>query len=191
MLSLETIQSIAEMYEELWKVDVESYMPLETMKWAYQQTCAGKDPWTGLGCFSHAWYGYARDRRADLVREPIEKPEQETEHTRRWAAFSAASVEFLCERYHVPCPEWVHDPTYTLAQPWWRTLHEAGPEMKKSLRETTPTPFARRNIFCGNRIFQNKYELFEWTKEAMEMGMTEPGDICGYVHQKEVEIHGG
>gem|GEM_PF-6762844 len=52
MLSLETIQSIAEMYEELWKVDVESYMPLETMKWAYQQTCAGKDPWTGLAALA-------------------------------------------------------------------------------------------------------------------------------------------
>lgn len=191
MLSLEDVRLIAETYEQLRKENIEASMPLETMKWAYQQTCAGKDPWTGLGCFSHAWYGYARDRRAELVSEPIERPEQETEHTRRWAAFSAASVEFLCERYHVPCPEWVHDPAYTLAEPWWRTLHEAGPKMQKSLRETTPAPFARRNIFCGNRIFQNKYELFEWTKEAMEMGLTTPGDISAYVHQKEVEIHGG
>lgn len=44
--------------------------PLETMTWAYQQICAGADPWTGLGSFSHAWYGYAKGRRAALVSNP-------------------------------------------------------------------------------------------------------------------------
>lgn len=170
---------------------METPRTLETMGWAYRQTCAGKDPWTGLGCFSHAWYGYARDNRAALVNEPLEKPEHETEHTRRWGAFSAASVEFLCERYNVPCPEWVYDPSYTLSEPWWRTLRADDPVIQESLRKKTPAPFARRNIFCGNRIFQNKYELFEWTREAMKKGMTDPNEIRAYVHEKEVSVHGG
>jgi hypothetical protein len=191
MLSLEAVRLIAQTYEELKQENIEASRPLETMRWAYQQTCAGKDPWTGLGCFSHAWYGYAKDNRAALISEPLEKPEQETEHTRRWAAFCAASVEFLCERYHVPCPHWVYDPSYTLPDPWWRTPQAADPGMQADLRRTTPAPFKRRNIFCGNRIFQNKYEQFEWTQEAMEKGLTDPNDIRSYVHQKEVSIHGG
>src|SRR5579859_3990189 len=110
MLSPETMKAMAQVYEE-WMNDP-SLRPhkQETMRWAYQQICEGKDPWTGLGSFSHTWYGYPKDIRADLVREPLERPEQETEHTRRWAAFCAASVEFLCERYNVTCPDWVHDP---------------------------------------------------------------------------------
>lgn len=191
MLSLEALQNIAQTYEDLMKENLESCVPLETMKWAYQQTCAGKDPWTGLGCFRHAWYGYARNNRAALVSEPLEKPEQETEYTRRWAAFSAASVRFLCERYHVPCPDWVYDPSYILPTPWWRTPREADPNRQERLRKTTPAPFTRRNIFCGQRIFQNNYEQFEWTKEAMEKGITDPNEIRNSVHQKEVTVHGG
>lgn len=126
-----------------------------------------------------------------MVSEPLEKPEQETEHTRRWAAFCAASVEFLCERYHVPCPHWVYNPSYTLPDPWWRTPQAADPSMQADLRSTTPAPFKRRNIFCGNRIFQNKYEQFEWTQEAMEQGLTDSNEIRSYVYQKEVSIHGG
>ena len=177
-------------YEELKSENIEASRTLETMRWAYQQTCAGEDPWTGLGCFSHAWYGYARDNRATLVREPLEKPEQETEHTRRWAAFSAASVEFLCKLYNVPCPEWVYDPTYTLPEPWWRTPREADPDMQEYLRKTTPPPFTRRNIFCGNRIYQNKYEMAEWTREALMKGITDSNEISTYIHDKERSIHG-
>ena len=29
---------------------------MQTMAWAYQQICAGEDPWTALGNFSNAWY---------------------------------------------------------------------------------------------------------------------------------------
>ncbi len=56
MLSPETIRLMAQTYEE-WMQDPSALSrPLETMKWAYQQICAGEDPWTGLGSFSHAWY---------------------------------------------------------------------------------------------------------------------------------------
>lgn len=191
MLSPESILLMLQMYEELSQKNADTPRTLETMRWAYRQTCAGKDPWTGLGCFSHAWYGYARGNRAALVNEPLEKPEHETEHTRRWAAFSAASVEFLCALYNVPCPEWVYDPAYTLPEPWWHTLHEPDPGMQENLLKTTPAPFARRNIFCGNRIFQNKYEMAEWAGEAILKGITDPHEISIYVHDKEKSVHGG
>jgi hypothetical protein len=69
-----------------------------TMARAYQDICAGEDPWTALGNFTNAWYDYAKAMRAALVCEPLAKPETETEHSRHWAAFCAASVEFLCDR---------------------------------------------------------------------------------------------
>ena len=37
------------------------------------------------------------------------------------------------------------------------------------MRET-PEPFARRNILCGNRLHQNKYEMSAWVQEARAKG---------------------
>src|SRR6266704_3112958 len=71
MLSPETIRLMAQTYEEWMQDPATLSRPLETMQWAYQHICAGEDPWTGLGSFSHAWYGYAKDRRAALVTEPL------------------------------------------------------------------------------------------------------------------------
>ena len=74
MLSPETIRLMAQAYEE-WMQDPSALSrPLETMRWAYQHICAGEDPWTGLGSFSHAWYGYAKGRRGALVSEPLVQP---------------------------------------------------------------------------------------------------------------------
>ena len=92
---------------------------IQTMAWAYQQICAGEDPWTALGNFTNAWYDYAKDIRAALVSEPMGKPDRDTEHTHHWGAFCAASVEFLCDRYGVLCPQWVYEPYYILSTPWY------------------------------------------------------------------------
>src|SRR5260370_872116 len=102
---------------------------IQTMAWAYKQICAGEDPWTALGNFTNAWYGYAKGMRAALVSEPLAEPEQVTEHTLRWEAVCAASVEFLCERYGIPCPAWVHNPRHILATPWWHTSHTQSTSM--------------------------------------------------------------
>jgi hypothetical protein len=147
------------------------------MKWAYQQICAGADPWTGLGSFSHAWYGYARHMRFELVKEPLDRPGVETEHTRRWGAFCAASVEFLCKRYHISCPDWIYDPSYVLEAPWWYTLRADDPAIREQTRRVTPAPFARRNIFCSNRIFENKYEMSEQIQEAIAKDLTDAHEI--------------
>jgi hypothetical protein len=155
---------------------------------AYSEICAGEDPWTALGNFTNAWYGYAKHIRADLVSEPLEKPERETDRTRRWAAFCAASVEFFCDRYGIPCPEWVHDACYILPHPW--SGSDTFPEITQHRVKTTQLPFAKRNIFCGSRLFQNKYEMYEWTQEARAKGITDPREIWRYARDKEISIHG-
>ncbi|HEY3993986.1 MAG TPA: hypothetical protein VGM01_14055 [Ktedonobacteraceae bacterium] len=168
-----------------------TYGTIQTMTRAYQQICTGEDPWIALGNFRNAWYGYAKDIRPERAKDPPGLPEPDTEHNRRWRAFRAASVEFLCDRYEVPCPEWVHNPDYALEKSWWHTRHSYSLSIKERLMRTTPAPFTKRNIFCGNRLFQNKYELAIWIQEARDQGMTDPGEIWRYVHEKEVSIHGG
>src|SRR5690349_12527068 len=123
---------------------------VQTMARAYQQICVGeKEPWIALGNFRNAWYDYGKGYRAALVEEPLTEPKQITEHTCRWGAFCAASVEFLCERYDVPCPEWVYDPRYVLIRPWWPE-HAKDLSTRRKLMQITPRPFVQRHIFCGN-----------------------------------------
>jgi len=162
----------------------------QTMALAYQQICAGEDPWTALGNFTNAWYDYAKSIRATLVSEPLIRPEHETEYTHRWSAFCAASVDFLCDRYQVPCPDWASDPYYILETSWWYTRQAHNPAMRAHLLKITPVPFARRNIFCNNRLFQNKYEMAEWTQEARAKGITDPREVWNYARQKEISVHG-
>ncbi len=54
----------------------------------------------------------------------------------------------------------------------------------------TPGPFAGRYIFCGNRLYQNKYEMSDWVQEARAKGITDPGEVWRYARQKEISIHG-
>lgn len=164
---------------------------LQTIAEAYRQICDGEEPWIALGNFRNAWYGYAKDRRDALVSEPLEKSAQNTEVANRWGAFCAATVEFLCERYDIPCPQWVHDPRYTLETPWWYTERADDPKIRKRLMQTTPEAFARRKILCGNRLYQNKYEMSAWVQEARAQGITDPGEVWRYARQKEISIHGG
>ncbi len=165
---------------------------IPTMAWAYQQICGGEDPWTALGNFSNAWYDYAKEMRAVLVSEPLEKQEPDTEHYHHWRAFCAASVEFLCEHYGVPCPEWVQEPDYMLPTPWYgdNIVNLADSFVLQHRVKTSPTPFAQRNVFCGNRLFQNKYEMNEWAQEARIKGMSNRRDIWHYARQKEINLHG-
>ena len=95
------------------------------------------------------------------MREPIQEPVEVSSDLHRWAAFCAASVECLCERYGIPCPAWVFLSTYTLTDPWFTGLGAERPQVQARLRQETPAAFARRNIFCGTRVFANKYELAE------------------------------
>jgi hypothetical protein len=134
---------------------------LQTMAAAYKQICQGERPWTALGNFMNDWFGGAKDQRASLVIDPLPEPENLTLDARRWAAFIAASVEWLCQKYGVPCPAWVCNPEYILPEEWWWSPGAHKPQVRTRLIEETPEPFTRRNIYCGNRMYNNKYETDE------------------------------
>ena len=189
-MKFETLRLMAQDYADRHKELQPLPAEIDTMALVYRSICQGEDPWTALGDFSNAWYGYAKHFRFELVKEPLSKPEQETEYTKRWAAFCAASVEYLCNLHHQPCPDWIYDSSYILVTPWLYTQRADGPTIQEHMRETTPPPFARRNIFCSNRLYQNKYEMYEWIQEAIARGMTDVHEIQQYGRQKEINLYG-
>lgn len=142
--------------------------PLYSMRFAFQKICEGQGLWIALGNFLNAWFEDAKDRRCDLVAEPLEEA-PEGEQYQRQAAYCAASIEHLCHKYGVPCPEWVHDPTYVLAEPWYDLPRpELLPRLQERLVATTPVEFRKRNIYSGDRMFDNKWELVEQYRERIE-----------------------
>lgn len=189
-MKFELLRLMAQDYADRHKEPPPLPATIDTMAYAYQRICQGEDPWTALGDFSNAWYGYAKHIRPDLVKEPLIKPEQETKCTQRWGAFCAASVEYLCDLHQQPCSVWVHDPSYILETPWWYIRRANDPDAQERLRKITPRPFARRNIFCSNRLYQNKYEMYEWIQEAIVKGMTDVHEIQRYARQKEISLYG-
>jgi hypothetical protein len=189
-MKFETLRLMAQDYAERHNEPSSLPATIDTMTYAYQRICQGEDPWTALGDFSNAWYGYAKHIRSNLVKEPLIHPEQETEYTHRWGAFCAASVEYLCELYHQPCPEWVNDSSYTLDTHWWYTQRADDPAIRERIRNMTPPLFARRNIFCNNRLYQNKYEMYEWIQEAIVKGITDVHEIRRYARRKEISLYG-
>ena len=189
-MSFEILRLMAQEYADRHKEPQALPATIDTMAYAYQRICQGEDPWTALGDFSNAWYGYAKHIRPDLIKDPLTRPERETERTRQWGAFCAASVEYLCELFQQPCPQWAHDPYYVLEVPWWNTLRRPDSDAQEYLRTITPPPFARRNIFCSNRLYQNKYEMYEWIQEAIIKGMTDVHEIQRYARQKQISLYG-
>jgi len=130
---------------------------LQTMQRSYDEILLGEDPWLPLGNFMHQFFGCYADRRAELVQEPLHMPDHPlSSEDQHWAVFCAASVDYLCQMYHLVCPAWVD--TYTLHEPWYYTMGPDHPKVREKLRQTTPEEFTKRNIFCGNRTFLNKYE---------------------------------
>ncbi len=131
---------------------------LQTFKRSFEEICQGESPWIPLGKFMHQFFGTYKQYRLELVAESIEVPEDCSPKQFQWAVFCAASVEYLCKKYALPCPEWALNPRYSLEEPWYYDMSADLPEVQAELRQTTPEPFTKRNIFCGNRVFNNKYE---------------------------------
>ena len=133
-------------------------VPLQTFRRSFEQICAGEEPWLPLGNFMHQFFGCYKHLRPALVQEAIEVPEHCTPEQFQWAVFCAASVDYLCHKYNVSCPAWALIPLYSLEEPWYYAIGADLPHVQERLRQTTLEEFARRNIFCGNRVFNNKYE---------------------------------
>src|SRR5207247_10616995 len=83
-MKFETLRIMAQDYADRHKEPPPLPATIDTMAYAYQRICQGEDPWTALGDFSNAWYGYAKHIRPDLIKDPLNRPEQETEQTRHW-----------------------------------------------------------------------------------------------------------
>lgn len=143
----------------------------QTMSKAFSQICEGERPWTALGNFMNYWYEYAKNRRDALIIDPLPAYDLQNRELHQWAVFCAASVEWFSNKYQVPCPSWVHNPLYILDAPWFFYTTE---KAKVGLLETTPEEFKRRNIFCGDRCYANKWELVEDIQRRIAEGSIRP-----------------
>ncbi len=141
---------------------------LHTMSIVFGEICQGERPWTALGNFMNYWFAYAKDKREALVADPLPAYDEQSAYQHQWALFCAAGVEWLCHKYQVPCPDWVHDARYAVAlpAPWFFGETERA---KAHLLETTPEVFRRRNILCGDDVFANKWEFIEQLPAFIEM----------------------
>ena len=114
----------------------------ETLQWLANSD----DPWLAIGQFLDDWRAVEPSRRVSLVREA--PPDVSPEHY-RWAAFLAATVDYLCVQDNLPIPAWTSRVEYRLAEPWF--LYPGWRLRAWQLAET-PVPFRMRNIFGGDRI---------------------------------------
>lgn len=128
---------------------------------AYRAICLGARPWIALSEFLHAWFEAPVAQRLVLIQEAIHLPATPTSEQWRWAVFCAAGVEWLCAQARLPCPTWAPAERFRLDDPWYDVdgLGERTPADRAWLLETTPPPFARRNVYCGGRVFANKYDF--------------------------------
>ena len=83
-------------------------LPADNRQRAFQDIKNGDDPWVAIGDFSHDWYGNYTEQRLALVSEALEIPAEGAPlEQRQWAAFCAASVEYLCQEAGLAIPSWV------------------------------------------------------------------------------------
>lgn len=135
----------------------------QTIKQAYQDIKNGDDPWVALGNFSHDWYGNYREtaQRLALVSDLVEIPaETDPVEQRQWAAFCAASVEYLCQEAGLTIPSWVENPAYILpkSSAFYTSPLAYKQRVRERLEQEAPEPFKKRNVFCSMRVYANKYE---------------------------------
>ncbi|GCF10906.1 hypothetical protein [Dictyobacter arantiisoli] len=128
----------------------------QPMRVAFAAICEGETPWVALGNFSNDFFPN-EDRREALIKDPIEEPQGVSVELHRWAVFCAASVEYLCHKYDLTVPDWVY--SYPpLEDQWFHSHAESNPVRRERYLRTTPPEFALRNIYCGDRIWQDKHE---------------------------------
>ena len=115
-------------------------------------------PWVAIGDFLDEWRRSEREDRLALVegaiasRDTTTQPAATTDETlflQRWAAFCAATVEWLCWQSQLPWPSWTDREEYHLQAPWF--LYP-GDLLRPWQLVSTPAPFKMRNIFGGDRF---------------------------------------
>jgi hypothetical protein len=125
-------------------------------------------PWVPLGNFMMDFFRNFPDRREELLADPIQVQQQlgatsqdegnAHEEMHRWAVFCAASVEYLAHCYGLVCPTWVQNYTEPLPDPWYfAPMAYKKPQVRARIEQQTPPEFACRNIYCGSRVYVDKY----------------------------------
>jgi len=113
---------------------------------AFERLLDGREsPWTAIGNFLDSFYAADRPGRGALVATPPAPAADDA--ALRWAAFLAASTDWLSHRFGMERPDWVLRPEYILPEPWF--LYPEG-ALRISSLFLTPPPFKARNIFCGD-----------------------------------------
>jgi hypothetical protein len=120
-------------------MDMQSWdeFDVQTMRQAFVDICQGETPWVALGNFTNDFFDEdEREARMALFVEPLDVELATTETHHQWAVFCAASVEYLCSKYDLSIPPWIHDPAYApLSQPWYHVPAMASEEMQGRMRE--------------------------------------------------------
>jgi len=142
-----------------------------------------------VGNFMNAFFLYYTCERQYLLDPPVQVPEYPTWEQRGWAAFCAGAAEYLAGRYGLLLPSWASDPIYMLPEPWYHPACEAFPGLQARFAAETPEPFARRNVFCGERIFSNPHpssrepgDFHDLKRRRMEMlALMGPDERSAYI----------
>ncbi|MBF6589264.1 MAG: hypothetical protein IVW57_01885 [Ktedonobacterales bacterium] len=124
-----------------------SYRP-QTAAETFDRILSGTTPWVAIGDFLDDWRRTVVPERATLVAAPIAEYRGDAE-LRHWAAFIAATVEWLCWNEGIPFPSWTSSAEYTLPEPWF--LYP-GWRLRAWQLATTPAPYKMRNIFGGDHM---------------------------------------
>lgn len=59
----------------------------------------------------------------------------------------------------MPVPEWVTNPIYVLSkeEAFYASPLAYKQRVRERLQNEAPEPFKRRNVFCSERVYANKY----------------------------------
>jgi hypothetical protein len=133
-------------------------LQIQTLAQTYEKLSGGEDFRESIGEFMNAFFLHAVKQRQQLLDDaPCFQEEALTDQQRSWLAFVAGSAEYLARRYKLRCPEWAMNQAHCLPEPWFPPACEVFPGLKEEFLESTPEPFRKRNVFCGDHIFSNPH----------------------------------
>lgn len=112
-------------------------------------------PWVAMGDFLDDWRRLPVAERPPLVAAPLADAGEDRER-QRWAAFIAATVEWLCWNAKLPFPGWTNKPEYRLPEPWFlypvSRLAAARLAARHHPRAVQNAQHLRRRPHAGSRV---------------------------------------